>query len=93
VDHERTNGLDCFRRELESGRRSLYAARINHLRDAMIQTQTFAFDEATKRELQRLSELIYKHRNDPERLVGLLAAHDELTKAAPTKLYNPGEDA
>jgi len=53
----------------------------------MIQTQTLAIDETTRLELQRISELIAKYRNDPSRLEGLIAAHDEIVKSATTKPY------
>lgn len=59
----------------------------------MIQTQTLAFDEATRMELKRIQALIIEHRNNPERYAALIREHDEIVKRAPTKLYNQAEDA
>lgn len=53
----------------------------------MIQTQTFALDEKTRRRLVALSKLIARHRNNPERVKRLLAQHDSIITRAPTKLY------
>lgn len=59
----------------------------------MIQTQTLAIDNDTRRKLIQLSKWIIEYRNYPELVKTLIAQHDEIIKRAHVCAYDPREEA
>lgn len=59
----------------------------------MIQQQTLDVDREMRARLIALSNLIHRHRNNPERVRELIAEHDALVKGLSIKLYDPREEA
>lgn len=59
----------------------------------MIQQQTFALDDETRRKLLAISSAIERHKNDRAIVVKLIAEHDEIMKQAQIKSYDPREEA
>jgi len=59
----------------------------------MIQQQTFAIDDETRRRLLDISAAVERYKDDRAVVVTLLAEHDEIMKKARTTIYDPREEA
>lgn len=59
----------------------------------MIQQQTFALDNATRRRLLDLAAAIRQHKDDRALVCKLIAEQDEIMKHVQTKIYDPQAEA